>query len=128
MHAFTSSMLSVDEYLKLFHSNVTGKRVKITQSRFNVSAHFLAQCGSEPWTTAITASAPTGTPLIVPQRAMKILLPVRWSSGIAVMYLLAGGGRVIYRGSNTLWAWLWSWLRGEGRLSRGCGIGQCIHE
>ena len=29
----------------------------------NVITHFLAQCGSEPWTTMTTASAPTCTPL-----------------------------------------------------------------
>ena len=63
---------SVDEYLKLIYPNVlVAKMIMVAHSHFNVINCFLAQCGSEPWTTAITASAPTCTSLWVPQRVVQ---------------------------------------------------------
>ena len=54
----------VDVSLQLFHTNIfNSSRLICAPPHFNVIAHFLAQYGSEPWTTTITASAPTYTPL-----------------------------------------------------------------
>ena len=71
----------VNVYLKLLHTNVLSRwPMIVAYPHFNVIAHFLAQCGSEPWTTAITASAPTSTPLWVPQRVIKVPLVFMSSS------------------------------------------------
>ena len=76
-------LLSVDEYLKLIHSNFfcPGEMV-MAHSHFNVVTHFFAQYSTEPWSTAITTSAPTCTPLWVPQRVIKVPLAwvCKWSS------------------------------------------------
>ena len=65
----------VDEHFQLIDANILVRWWLIqAQPHFNVITHFLAQCGSEPWTTTITASAPTCTPLWVPQRVIKVPL------------------------------------------------------
>ena len=57
-------LLSVDEYLKLIHADVFQySRKSKAHPHFDVITRFLAQRGSEPWTTAITASASTHTAL-----------------------------------------------------------------
>ena len=67
------SAVLVNVCLELFHTDVFIRWV-FTKAppHFNGIAHFLAQCGSEPWSTTITARAPTCTPLWVPQRVIKV--------------------------------------------------------
>ena len=80
---FTSmhQVRSVDINLQQIHHNIFifGTLIQ-TPSQFNVIPHFLAQCGSEPRTTTITAGAPTCTPLWVPQRVIKVPLVFKWST------------------------------------------------
>ena len=53
-----------DQYLKLIQANIfIASNFIETYPDFNVIAHFLAQCISEPWTTTITAGAISYTPL-----------------------------------------------------------------
>ena len=67
--------------LKLFYSYILHTNVITrTHSHFNVITHFLVQCGSEPWSTSVTTSAPTYTPLRVPQWIFKIPLTLVCSS------------------------------------------------
>ena len=73
---------SVDVYFQLIHSNIfiADPLVK-AQTDFNVIPHFLAQWGSELWTTTSTAGAICCTPLWVPQRVVKVPLgTLPWSS------------------------------------------------
>ena len=103
-------LLSVDEYLKLIHSYVFSITVMVkAHPNFNVIAHFLAQCGSEPWSTTITASAPTCTPLWVPQRVIKVPLVfpcsnVRWLTKILLSHK---------------WRCSWTRIRGTGAVAAG---------
>ena len=56
--------ISNGQYLQLLQSNILIRSTfKEAHPHFNVIPHFLAQCGSEPRTTTITASAPTHAPL-----------------------------------------------------------------
>ena len=70
-------LFSIEEYLKFLDSNIYSlidSGVIEAHPHFNVITHFLAQCGSEPWSTTITASAPTCTPFRAPQRISQVLL------------------------------------------------------
>ena len=106
-------LLSVDEYLKLIHSYVFSITVMVkAHPNFNVIAHFLAQCGSEPWSTTITASAPTCTPLWVPQRVIKVPLVfpcsnVRWLTKILLSHK---------------WRCSWTRIRGTGAVAAGVAV------
>ena len=59
--------------VELFHTNVFVRWV-FTKAppHFNVITHLLPLCGSEPWSTTITAGAISYTPLWVPQRVIKV--------------------------------------------------------
>ena len=70
-------VLSVDIELKLINSNFLISSVFIeTELRFNGIIHFLAQCVSEPWPTAVTAGTPINAPLGVPQGVIQMPLLV----------------------------------------------------
>ena len=70
---------SVDINLQQIHRNIFINGILIqTESQFNVIAHFLVQCGSEPRTTTITAGAICWTPLWVPQRVVKVPPMFKW--------------------------------------------------
>ena len=63
----TQEHISVDIYLQLIHSNIfIAEPLVKAPTDFNVIPHFLAQCGSEPWTTTITAGAICCTPPVSP--------------------------------------------------------------
>ena len=51
------------KYLQLIYSNVISFTPIVTPPHFDVIAHFLSQCSTEPWPTTIAASAPNWTPL-----------------------------------------------------------------
>ena len=58
------NVISVDEYLQLFHSNVfQGAPMMRAQSHFNVITCFYVQCSSEPRPTTIAASTPASASL-----------------------------------------------------------------
>ena len=81
----------VQKYLQLIHTKVFIAVAIAAPPHFNVIAHFLVQCCSEPRTTAITAGAPICTPLWVPQRVIKVppgfsSFSVPWLAKIALSH------------------------------------------
>ena len=99
----SSACMLVDVYLQLFHAAFFASTT-CAPLHFNVIAHFLAQCGSEPWTTMITASAPTCTPLWVPQRVIKVPLGFPWSSVPRL-------AEIVF---SNKWRCSWTRIRGTG--------------
>ena len=82
-----SVSLSIDVYFKFFQSDVfklVFERI-LAQPHYNVISHclilifpFLAHCGIEPWTIAITAHATIWTFPWIPQKVSLIYNQVRW--------------------------------------------------
>ena len=79
VNLFSSACVLVDVNLQLFHATFF-TTTTCAPPHFNVIANFLAQCGSEPRTTTITAGAICCTPLWVPQRVIKVPLEFKYAS------------------------------------------------